>query len=123
MEVKVGQIYRHFKGNYYVILNIAKDTETLEERVIYKAMYIKDGEFQVWDRPLAMFTERIEKIYNGPRFEFMQDCSFDCDRVVFYSYDERMTEEDFRNGITLLLSAKNASIQAMLRLFNPYFDI
>lgn len=56
--VKIGGIYQHYKGNMYKVLEIAKHSETLEDMVVYKAMY---GEEVVWVRPLSMFEEIIEK--------------------------------------------------------------
>ena len=53
-----GKYYRHFKGNIYLVLHIAKHSETLEEMVVYQAMY---GERGVWVRPKAMFEEEIER--------------------------------------------------------------
>ena len=53
-----GQYYRHFKGNIYRVLHIAKHSETLEEMVVYQAMY---GERGVWVRPKSMFEEVIER--------------------------------------------------------------
>lgn len=53
-----GEYYRHFKGNVYRVLHIAKHSETLEEMVVYQAMY---GERGVWVRPMAMFEEVIER--------------------------------------------------------------
>ena len=53
-----GQYYRHFKGNVYRILHIAKHSETLEDIVVYQAMY---GERSIWVRPKAMFEEVIER--------------------------------------------------------------
>lgn len=50
-------IYRHFKGNKYELLNIAKHSETLEEMVVYKALY---GDGGVWVRPLSMWDEEVE---------------------------------------------------------------
>ncbi|MBR5198403.1 MAG: DUF1653 domain-containing protein [Bacteroidales bacterium] len=52
------EYYRHFKGNIYRILHIAKHSETLEDIVVYQAMY---GERGVWVRPKAMFDEVIER--------------------------------------------------------------
>lgn len=51
-------IYQHFKGNRYEVLEIAKDSETEEEFVVYRALYAERG---VWIRPLAMFDETIER--------------------------------------------------------------
>ena len=53
-----GEYYRHFKGNVYRVLHIAKHSETLEDMVVYQAMY---GERGVWVRPLSMFEEAIER--------------------------------------------------------------
>lgn len=49
--------YRHFKGNEYLVLYIARHSETLEEMVVYKALY---GEQGIWVRPLEMFLEQVE---------------------------------------------------------------
>ena len=54
----MNQYYRHFKGNIYRVLHIAKHSETLEDMVVYQAMY---GERGIWVRPLAMFEEEIER--------------------------------------------------------------
>lgn len=67
-NLKLGT-YEHYKGNRYEVIGVGKHTETLEEMVVYKALY---GEGQIWVRPLAMFTETIEK--DGatiPRFKFL----------------------------------------------------
>ena len=52
-----GDVYRHFKGNRYEILTIAKHTETMEEMVIYKEL---EGE-QVYARPLEMFISKVDR--------------------------------------------------------------
>ena len=52
------EYYRHFKGNVYRIHHIAKHSETLEEMVVYQAMY---GERGVWVRPKTMFNEVVER--------------------------------------------------------------
>lgn len=56
-ELKPG-IYRHFKGNEYELLFVAKHSETLEEMVVYRALY---GEGDVWVRPASMWNEKIER--------------------------------------------------------------
>ena len=53
-----GKYYRHFKGNIYKVLHIAKHSETLEDMVVYQAMY---GEKGIWVRPQTMFEEVIER--------------------------------------------------------------
>jgi len=52
---KLGK-YRHFKGKEYEAIGIAKHSETLEELVVYRALY---GEGQIWVRPLKMFIEEV----------------------------------------------------------------
>jgi hypothetical protein len=48
--------YRHYKGNEYEVLGIARHSETHEEMVVYRPLY---GEGGLWVRPLAMFTENV----------------------------------------------------------------
>ena len=68
MELKPG-IYRHFKGNLYELIGIAKHSETLEPMVVYKALY---GEGGLWVRPAAMWAETVNRDgYCGPRFAFV----------------------------------------------------
>ena len=66
---KKGDIYKHFKGNVYEILTIAKHSETLEEMVIYQEV---DGE-NVYARPLEMFISKVDE--NTYRFELQKDSS------------------------------------------------
>ena len=53
-----GDVVRHFKGNRYEILHIARDSETTEEVAVYRALY---GEGGVWVRPLAMFLSPVDR--------------------------------------------------------------
>ena len=57
MEIKPGK-YRHFKGNYYELIGIAHHSETMEEMVVYQALY---GERGIWVRPAAMWNETVER--------------------------------------------------------------
>ena len=71
-DIKLGR-YRHFKGNDYEVLGVAKDSETMREVVVYRALY---GERGLWVRPLAMFIETVE--HDGgrvPRFEYIGERS------------------------------------------------
>jgi len=54
----IGREFRHFKGNLYRLEGFAKDSETLEEMVVYRALY---GEGGLWVRPAKMFFETIER--------------------------------------------------------------
>ena len=68
MEVKKG-LYKHFKGNMYEVIDVAYHSETLEEMVVYKALY---GDGGLWVRPAAMWNETVER--DGKtfkRFEFI----------------------------------------------------
>lgn len=57
MEIKKGK-YRHFKGNEYQVIGTARHSETLEEMVVYRALYGKGG---LWVRPAAMWDETVER--------------------------------------------------------------
>ena len=56
-EIKIGR-YRHFKGNEYEVLCLAKHSETQEEMVVYRALYKEGG---VWVRPASMWNEKVER--------------------------------------------------------------
>ncbi len=66
--IKPGR-YRHFKGNEYDVIGVARDSETLQALVVYRALY---GERGLWVRPLEMFTEVIEREGQRlPRFSYV----------------------------------------------------
>lgn len=68
--MKIGK-YRHFKGGMYEVIGTAKHSETLEEMVVYRALY---GEGALWVRSLSMWNETVE--YEGkivPRFVFCEE--------------------------------------------------
>ena len=68
-EIKTGK-YKHFKGKYYEVIDVCKHSETLEEMVIYRTLY---GNYDLWVRPLKMFTEKVEvdgKLVD--RFEYVE---------------------------------------------------
>ena len=58
-EVKIGRVYRHFKGNYYFVENVAYDSETKERMVVYKPLYNREDGRSIWVRPEKMFLEEI----------------------------------------------------------------
>ena len=58
-KVKIGRVYRHFKGNYYFVENIAYDSETKERMVVYKPLYPRDDGRSICVRSEKMFLEEI----------------------------------------------------------------
>ena len=69
-------IYEHYKGNRYRVINVARHSETLEELVVYQALYNSEefGNNAIWTRPLAMFMESVE--VDGrqvPRYRFVSN--------------------------------------------------
>ncbi|MBM4012995.1 MAG: DUF1653 domain-containing protein [Planctomycetes bacterium] len=73
-EIRPGR-YRHYKGNEYTVLGVARHSETLEELVVYKQEY---GDHGLWVRPAAMFAESV--MVDGkavPRFALMGLASTD----------------------------------------------
>ena len=56
-EIRPGR-YRHFKGNEYEVIGLARHSETQEEMVIYRALY---GDFGLWVRPARMWNETVER--------------------------------------------------------------
>lgn len=70
MEIKLGK-YRHFKGNEYEVIGIAKHSEDLSPMVVYKALY---GDGGLWVRPAEMWNETVDKEnYHGPRFQYIEE--------------------------------------------------
>ena len=57
-QVKIGKVYRHFKGNYYFVENRALDSESKEWMVVYKPLYDRNDS-QIWVRSEKMFLEEI----------------------------------------------------------------
>jgi len=68
--------YQHYKGNFYEVIGVARDSETLEEMVVYRALYHheKYGDDSLWVRPREMFEEKV--IVDGhdvPRFKLAKE--------------------------------------------------
>ncbi|MDR1826628.1 MAG: DUF1653 domain-containing protein [Rickettsiales bacterium] len=74
-EIKIGEIYRHYKDptHIYKVVALAKHSETMEDMVVYSAMY--DGAAaKTWARPMSMWFETV-KVPDGtkvPRFELAE---------------------------------------------------
>lgn len=67
-DLKLGK-YKHYKGNLYEVIAIARHSETLEKMVVYKALYVheKFGKDSIWVRPSSMFLEEVN--VNGKKFQ------------------------------------------------------
>ncbi len=67
-ELKIHGIYKHFKGNYYIVEEIAKDSETLEDMVVYRKLY---EDTSCWIRPLKDFLSEVDhKKYPGVKQKY-----------------------------------------------------
>ena len=57
-ELKLKRVYRHFKGDYYLVEDVARDSETGEEFVVYRKLY---GDGSLWIRPKVMFLGEVDR--------------------------------------------------------------
>lgn len=73
MELKIYGIYRHFKGNYYLVEGIAQHSETGEQLVIYRPLYGDSS--TLYARPLEMFLETVVGKDQKHRFELVKNSS------------------------------------------------
>ena len=78
--VNIGKVYRHFKGNYYFVENVAYHSETQERMVVYKPLYNREDSRTLWVRPEKMFLEEIPQRSDNitgqkHRFELIEDLS------------------------------------------------
>lgn len=56
-ELKINRVYKHFKGDYYIVVDIANHSETGEQYVIYRKLY---GDGSLWIRPINMFLSEVD---------------------------------------------------------------
>lgn len=80
-KVKIGKVYRHFKGNYYFVEDVALDSETKERVVVYKTIYDREDS-RIWVRRKKMFVEEIPERPDNitgqkHRFELCEDLQKD----------------------------------------------
>ena len=59
MQIKINGVYKHFKGDLYIVLGIATHSETAQKHVVYRALY---GDNELYIRPLEMFLEKVDKL-------------------------------------------------------------
>lgn len=64
-EIKIKGIYKHYKGDLYIVEDIATHSETLEKFIVYRALY---GDNELWIRPISLFMEEVNK--NGQKYRF-----------------------------------------------------
>lgn len=57
-ELKIKGIYKHFKGDYYLVEDVAIHSETLEKYVVYRKLY---GDCELYVRPFEMFLEKVDR--------------------------------------------------------------
>lgn len=74
-EIKINGVYRHFKNKYYLVVDIAYDSETLNKYVVYRRLY---GDGSLWIRPLDMFLSEVDHekypdVEQKYRFELVED--------------------------------------------------
>ena len=68
--IKPG-LYQPYKGMYYNVIGVVRNSETLDYKVLYQALY---GDCGLWDRPFDMFVENVNKDGKTfPRFKFIAD--------------------------------------------------
>ena len=103
--VKIGKVYRHFKGNYYFVENVAYDSETKERMVVYKPLYNREDGRQIWIRPEKMFLEEIPERPDNVtgqkfRFEIAEDRKYFLYKEVLpISLNEKIGYDEYKEFV------------------------
>lgn len=69
-KFETNRVYRHYKGNYYYVMDLAEHTETNELMVVYHALY---GDYECYVRPFVMFVEELD---DEKKSWYKQECRF-----------------------------------------------
>ncbi|MBE5738391.1 MAG: DUF1653 domain-containing protein [Clostridiales bacterium] len=70
IDIEIGALYRHFKGNTYRVIAVAKHTENMEDMIVYSP---ENDNSLVWVRPMSMWNEIVDKDTNKKRFEKVEN--------------------------------------------------
>lgn len=114
MDVIIGQIYQHFKGDLYKVLNIALHTETGEKLVIYQALY---DESKIFARPYEMFISEVDKEKYPDvkaKYRFTPFNEQDEDIQIDPKVLEFLDEDDFGRKARILMEMKDKVTNDML---------
>lgn len=103
-------LYRHFKGNYYRVLSIARHSETTEPMVVYQALYGTNG---IWVRPADMWNETVER--DGKEIRRFQPLNR-AERISFY---ENLFDEV--RSMSLETAASGEETRMKVRLLDEYY--
>lgn len=100
-SIIVNGTYRHFKGNEYKVLHVARHSETLEYMIVYQAQY---GDRSIWVRPANMFVEEITR--DGKTFERFSYVNPNIDTQLTVELSDEIKKTLYENNIDLLQELK-----------------
>lgn len=96
-EVKIKGVYRHYKGDFYIVEDIIYHSETCEKMVAYRALY---GDNKLWCRPYDMFLDEINK--NGQKYRFeLQDIKSVKDKQIITRKELKMNKHNLKVSSTI----------------------